>query len=48
MICLEIVLISNSGTPFLNQPAGKEFTEKLWAELIAEFRKIRPELGIYA
>lgn len=39
---------SSSGTPFLSQPAGKDFTKKLWAELVVEFAKIRPELGIYA
>lgn len=48
MICFETVLTTSSGAPFLSQPAGKKFTEKLWAELIAEFRKFRPELGIYA
>lgn len=45
---VETVLTGSSGAPFLSQPAGKDFTEKLWAELVAKFRKIRPELGLYA
>lgn len=42
------VLTSSSGAAFLGQPAGKRFTKKLWAEVVVEFRKIDPSLGIYS
>lgn len=37
-----------SGAPFLDEAAGKEFTEKLWAETVAEVTKLDPSLGSYA
>jgi hypothetical protein len=39
---------SNSGVAFLAQPAGKEFIEKLWAEVVADIGKINPEVKVYA
>ncbi|KAJ5105349.1 hypothetical protein NUU61_002696 [Penicillium alfredii] len=37
-------LMVSSGAPFLGEPAGKEYTEKLWAEIIADTIKVYPEL----
>jgi len=33
-----------SGAPFLDEKLGKEFTEKLWAEMVEESQGVDPEL----
>ncbi|KAJ5380912.1 Short chain dehydrogenase sor7 [Penicillium cataractarum] len=38
----------HSGASFLGQPAGKQFIEKLWAEIVADIGKINPEVKVYA
>lgn len=35
----ESALTATSGAAFLSQPAGNKFAEKLWTELVGEFRK---------
>lgn len=40
--------LSSGDVPFLDEPTGKEFTEKAWKELVAECSKFKPELNQYA
>lgn len=37
-----------SGAPFLDQPAGKTFTDKLWAETVADIARFDENLKVYA
>ncbi|KAI0409137.1 putative carbonyl reductase [Xylaria palmicola] len=41
-------VISRNEVPFLDEAAGKSFTEKAWKELVAECSKYDPELSRYA
>ncbi|THW72154.1 putative carbonyl reductase [Aureobasidium pullulans] len=36
------------GAPFLDQPAGKTFTDKLWAETVADIARFDENLKVYA
>jgi hypothetical protein len=39
---VRFLLTSNRSAPFLAQPAGKQFIEKLWVEVVAEIAKRNP------
>jgi hypothetical protein len=41
------LLTGDSSAAFLAQPAGVEFIEKLWAEIVADIEKYNPQLKIY-
>lgn len=41
------MLTGDSGASFLRQPAGKQFIEKLWAEIVADIGKINPEVKVF-
>jgi hypothetical protein len=42
------MLTGGSGASLLCQPAGKQFVEKLWSEIVADIGKINPEVKIFA
>jgi hypothetical protein len=35
-----------SGAKFLDESKGEEFIEKLWTEIVADFKAVDPELEI--
>ncbi|KAG6365899.1 hypothetical protein INS49_000075 [Diaporthe citri] len=37
-----------AGAPFLDEPAGHEFTDKLWTETVEDVAAIDPELRVFA
>lgn len=37
----------SSGAPFVGEPAGQEYIEKLWAEIVADIIKVDPELKVF-
>lgn len=41
-LSVRFLLTSNRSAPFLAQPAGKQFIEKLWLEVVAEIAKRNP------
>lgn len=43
-LSVRFLLTSNRGASFLAQPAGKQFIEKLWVEVVADIAKRNPAL----
>jgi hypothetical protein len=42
------MLTGDSGAAFLAQPAGRQFIEEFWAEIVADIGKYNPEVKLYA